>query len=83
MYTRIYIYIYIYIYLLPFSHTVAIFCCILLHFCYILQGKGDPEKAGKLEIATVLEVHKFMEVRMKSLVEELHGLIGHSPRRDQ
>lgn len=37
-------------------------------------GKGDPEKAGKLEIATVLEVHKFMEVRMKSLVEEFQQL---------
>jgi len=37
-------------------------------------GKGDPERSGKIEIATVLDAHKFMEMQMKNVVEEFNQL---------
>jgi hypothetical protein len=38
------------------------------------SGKGDPERSGEIQIATVLEAHKFMETQMKSVVEEFNQL---------
>merc|ERR1719506_3009246 len=37
-------------------------------------GKGNSERAGKLGMATIVDVHKFMETQMKSLVDEFNQL---------
>lgn len=34
------------------------------------SGRGDPDRAAKIDPATVIDAHKYMEAQMKSLVEE-------------
>jgi hypothetical protein len=41
---------------------------------FMPSGKGDPEAAGKIEMKTVVDAHKFMEVQMKAIVEEFNQL---------
>jgi len=41
---------------------------------FMPPGSGDRDRAAKLEIATILEVYKFMETQMKKLVEEFNQL---------
>jgi len=37
-------------------------------------GKGDAGRAGKIDVATVVDAHKFMAVQMESLVAEFNQL---------
>lgn len=51
------------------------------------SGKGDADKAGKIDRSLIVDAHKFMEAQMKGLVEEfskLPDLTKHSiPKKER